>query len=200
MLTIALTGGIGSGKSTAATEFAELGVPVIDADVIAHDLVEPGSQALQMLIETFGSEIKREDGSLNRELLRSWVFNNDNKRHQLESIMHPLIREEIQRQLAASDSDYKIMVVPLLIETGNSYQYDRLLVIDASEATQQRRVMQRNGLTLEQFKLIQQAQCSRQRRLAAADDIIYNNDDDIESLKSQVLALHQRYVSQSRHI
>jgi len=200
MLTIALTGGIGSGKSTAAAEFAELGAPVIDADVIAHDLVEPGSQALQMLIETFGSEIKREDGSLNRELLRSWVFNNDNKRHQLESIMHPLIREEIQRQLAASDSDYKIMVVPLLIETGNSYQYDRLLVIDASEATQQRRVMQRNGLTLEQFKLIQQAQCSRQRRLAAADDIIYNNDDDIESLKSQVLALHQRYVSQSRHI
>lgn len=200
MLTIALTGGIGSGKSTVAAAFAGLGVPVIDADVIAHDLVKPGSKVLELLFQTFGNDLKRDDGTLNRDLLRSWVFDNDDKRHKLESILHPLIRKEIQRQLAAVDASYVIMVIPLLLETKNSYQYDRLLVIDASEATQQRRVMQRSGLTLEQFQLIQQAQCPRQRRLAAADDIIYNNYDDIESLRSQVLTLHQQYVSQSKRL
>ena len=120
MLTIALTGGIGSGKSTAANEFAKLGIPVIDADVIAHELVKPGSETLHKLIESFGNEIKRDDGTLDREILRSWVFNNDAKRLQLEAIMHPLIRDEVQRQLASSDAVYKIMVIPLLLETKNS--------------------------------------------------------------------------------
>ncbi len=199
MLTIGLTGGIGCGKSTAAMLFEECQVPVIDADVIAHDVVKLGETTLDILFKTFGSDIKLADGSLDRDALRSRVFANEAERKQLETIMHPVIREEMQKQVQSLAAPYCVLVIPLLLETGQQDSYDRILVIDCSEETQQRRVLQRPGLTPEQFQSILKTQCSRAQRLAAADDILYNDTDDIQALKQQILALHQQYIKMSKN-
>jgi dephospho-CoA kinase len=199
MLTIGLTGGIGCGKSTAAAIFAELQVPVIDADTIAHQIVAPGQATLVQLLETFGSELQRADGSLDRDALRARVFSDRASRLQLEAIMHPAIRAEMQRQQQAINADYCILVIPLLLESEQQDICDRILVVDCTESTQRSRVMQRPGLSAAQFDAILQAQCSRQQRLATADDIISNDRDDINSLKQQILALHQQYVKMSKN-
>ncbi len=199
MLTIGLTGGIGCGKSMAATIFAELQVPVIDADTIAHQIVAPGQPILQQLFEQFGSELKQSDGSLDRAALRARVFSDSTSRKRLEAIMHPAIRAEMQRQLQSIDADYCILVIPLLLESGQQDMCDRILVLDCVQSTQRARVLQRPGLTEEQFNAIVQAQCSRQQRLDAADDIINNDSDDINSLRQQILALHRQYIKMSKN-
>ena len=199
MLTIGLTGGIGCGKSTAAAMFAELQVPVIDADEIAHQIVAPGQAILQQLFDTFGSELKRADGSLDRDALRAQVFSDNAARKQLEAIMHPAIRTEMQRQQRSINAEYCVLVIPLLLESGQQDICDRVLVLDCTENTQRHRVLKRPGLTAAQFDAILQAQCSRQRRLAIADDIINNDRDDINSLRQQILALHQQYVKMSKN-
>lgn len=199
MLTIGLTGGIGSGKSTTTDLFRELDVPVIDTDAIAHHLVEPGQALLEPVFQQFGRDLQRDDGSLNRDLLRERVFADETLRKQLESLMHPAIREEIMKQLDAIKADYCIIAVPLLVETGHTTDYDRILVVDCSEATQQRRVLQRQGLTNSQFQAIIKSQCTRQQRLSKADDIIYNDSDDVAVLKKQVLILHQQYLDLSKN-
>jgi len=199
MLTIGLTGGIGSGKSTATALFSELSVPVIDADIIAHNITEPGETTLDTLFEQFGSDIKRSDGSLDRAKLREQVFNNAAECKKLEAIMHPVIRSEMQRQIQAIDAPYCILVIPLLLETAQQDDFDRILVVDCTEETQRRRVLKRSGITPQQLEAILDVQCKRDQRLAAADDILYNDDDDINSLKQQILVLHQQYVKMSKN-
>ncbi len=192
MLTIGLTGGIGSGKSTVSTLFAELGVPVIDADVAAREVVEPGEPALSEIAARFGEEILNPDGTLNRSKLREAVFADPTARKELEAILHPRIRSRMAEQLSALEAPYTILSIPLLVESGGAYNLDRVLVIDLPEDEQLNRVCQRDGIGREQAAAILQAQCSRSERLAIADDVI-ENSGDLAALKAQVLALHRKY-------
>ncbi|MEQ6342993.1 MAG: dephospho-CoA kinase [Gammaproteobacteria bacterium] len=199
MLKIGLTGGIGSGKTTVADSFAALGVPVIDADKIAHELTIPGQPALQDIVSAFGSDILHGDGQLDRARLRAIVFNDAARRKQLEAILHPLIRAEMRRRIAyieASATPYCILSIPLLLETGQTELVDRILVVDTPEDLQYQRVRVRNGLPDAEIAAIIHAQVSREQRLAAADDIIVN-DDGLEELHQHVLELHQCYLKHS---
>ena len=192
MLVIGLTGGIGSGKSTVAELFADLGVAVIDTDIIAHELVTRGQPALKEITALFGSEILNPDGSLNRKSLRELVFNSEKKRLQLEAILHPRIREEVQRQLDALSVTYCIVVIPLLLETGQQNRAQRILVVDSTVDMQLARTTKRDDTNNEAVTKIIASQVDRQTRLAAADDIIYN-EKSLDELKQQVLKLHQFY-------
>ena len=196
MLKIGLTGGIGSGKTTVANYFAALGVPVIDADQIARELVAPGQPALQAIVDAFGSAVLDSAGHLDRTRLRAMVFGADahaGPRQLLESILHPLIRTEMQRRAQAMTAPYGLLAIPLLVEGGQTDLVERILVVDAPEALQYQRVRQRdNALPAEEITAILRAQASRQQRLAVADDIIVN-DGDLEKLHQQVLILHQFY-------
>ncbi len=194
MLTIGLTGGIGSGKSTVSNLFAELGVPVIDADVAAREVVKPGEPALNEIAARFGQEILNPDGSLNRTNLRELIFVDPQARRDLEAILHPRIRSHMAEQLSALTTPYAILSIPLLVESGGAYNLDRVLVVDLPEDEQLNRVCQRDGIGREQAAAIQQAQCSRSERLAIADDVI-ENSCDLASLKEQILALHQKYLA-----
>lgn len=194
MLKIALTGGIGSGKSTVAELFHELGVPIIDADIAARRVVEPGRPALSRIVEQFGDDILQPDGGLDRARLRQLIFQSPEKREQLETILHPLIRAEMERRSNELHSRYCIFVIPLLIETGQQQRYDRVLVVDADEELRSRRVQARDSVNKEDVAAIMQNQSKRSKRLAAADDIITNNGDQAE-LKAQVLDYHRRYNS-----
>lgn len=194
MLRIGLTGGIGSGKSTVADEFRRLGVPVIDADIIAHELTENGSSAVQEIVAALGEGILDSRGRLDRPALRRQVFGDEAKRRQLESILHPRIRQAMLEQAAMHvDAPYVIMVIPLLIETGLTGLVHRILVIDLPEELQQRRARERDGVPPGDIRRIMDAQCSRETRLASADDII-DNSGDPASLKPQVETLHRRYL------
>ena len=193
MLTVGLTGGIGSGKSTVADCFAALGVPVIDTDVIARDLTAPGGAALDAIRATFGDTVMRADRSLDRAALRRRVFADDYARRQLEAILHPRIRQVVELKLAALIAPYALVVIPLLVETGGYRDLlNRVLVVDCPEALQIARVMARSGLTRDEVKAILAAQASRAERLAAADDVIVNAASP-ESLPAQVATLHQHY-------
>ncbi|MDX1252586.1 MAG: dephospho-CoA kinase [Gammaproteobacteria bacterium] len=197
MIRIGLTGGIGSGKSTVADCFAELGVAVIDADQIARELVEPGRPALDAIVDAFGRDILDGSGQLDRARLRALVFDNTTRRQQLETILHPLIRTEMRKRadaLEASGAPYAILCIPLLLETGQTDLADRILVVDAPEELRYQRVRARNGLPDSQIAAIIAAQVSREQRLAAADDIIVN-DGDLPKLQRQVIAMHQRYLT-----
>jgi len=191
---IGLTGGIASGKTMVADFFSELGVPVIDTDVIARQVVEPGTTALDEIRGTFGDEVMQEDGSLNRKALREIVFADTAKREQLEAILHPRIREETMRQVAAVTEPYMIVVVPLLVESPMSALMDRVLVVDCSEETQLRRLLLRDGENVVSAQRIIDAQASRADRLAIADDVI-NNDGDPAKAREQALELHQSYLA-----
>lgn len=193
MLIIGLTGGIGSGKSTVCDYFARLGVPIIDADLIAREVVEPGQPALGQIADHFGSEFITPEGRLNRRLLREQIFNDEQARTALQSILHPLIRTRMKEQIAALDAPYTIIAIPLLVETGQRDMLDRILVIDTPEELQIKRVTQRDKVGQDQVQSILDAQCSRNERLAAADDII-NNTSDLEDLEQQVDQLHQYYL------
>ena len=194
---VGLTGGIGSGKSTIAELFAELGVPVIDADLVARQVVEKGSPLLAEIAAHFGPEILLKDGTLNRAALREKIFANEMQKHWLNQLLHPAIRHEMLRQLAAQQAPYCIFMVPLLIENNLTALCQRILVIDVLEHTQVERAGQRDNNQVEQIKRIMQSQVSRQERLKYADDVINNNEDliaGLPQLKQKVLDLHHLYL------
>ena len=193
MFVVGITGGIGSGKTTVSDLFAELGVKIIDADVSARTIVEPGQPALEEIASTFGSDVIQADGHLNRPALREIVFADPKKRLQLEAITHPAIRKDMLEQLKQCQDDYAILVLPLLIDTGQwEMMIDRVLVVDIDEHTQLERVMERDQLSEEQVNQIFDAQISREERLAAADDIIINNHG-LDHLRQEVAHYHGVY-------
>jgi dephospho-CoA kinase len=193
MLVVALTGGIGSGKSTVSDRFAALGAPVIDADVISRQLTEPDSPALAMIEAQFGPDVLCDDGSLDRAALRRFVFNDPAARKRLEAILHPLIRTRMQQALAALAAPYAVLVIPLLFETGQADLADCVLVVDAPEADQIRRVQQRSGLEPPEIERIMAGQVSRAERLRRADDVI-DNSSNLQSLLVQTDRLHEKFL------
>ena len=194
MLVIGLTGGIGSGKSTVAQYFSELGVPVIDADVVARDVVVPGSEALRDIVAHFGTDVLRPDGTLDRARLRQHVFNNAAERRALEAILHPRIYDEMRRRIRLLRAPYCIAVIPLLLETGGRGFVDRVLVVDTSESLQRARAERRDGVTAEAVDAVMRAQVDRETRRRAADDLV-SNDGDLDALKRETEALHRRYLA-----
>jgi dephospho-CoA kinase len=197
MFVIGLTGGIGSGKSAAAELFSVLGVPIVDADRIAHQIVQKGSNTLHNIVKQFGSKFLLEDGTLDRLKVRNEVFSNEQKRKRLEAIMHPAIRAEILRQLNQTEGPYAILVIPLLLETNQTDLVDRILVIDVPEYVQIQRVVARDGVSESDVSKILKAQISSKQRRAAADDII-DNSIDRARLGVEVKALHQRYLQYAK--
>ena len=193
MLRIGLTGGIGSGKSTTAELFAALGVPVIDADLIARELVEPGQPALAEIVAAFGDDAVDAQGNVDRRRLRQRVFADLTQRKRLEAILHPRIHAEMARRTRAQSAPYVVLVIPLLLEADQRDLVDRVLVVDASPEAQRQRAGKRDGLTAEQVDAMLAAQCNRRQRLDQADDVIDNNGD-LRALQRQVNALHRRYL------
>lgn len=191
---VALTGGIGSGKTTIANQFAELGVPLVDADIIARKAVEPDTPALDAIAKHFGKQILNDDASLNRKALREIVFNQAQEKIWLNNLIHPLIQKETLRLFKEIKSPYVIWVIPLLIENNLTYLADRILVIDVSYDTQLQRTMHRDDSNRQLTENILSAQVSRETRLSYADDVI-NNDGDLALIFEQVKQLHQKYLS-----
>ena len=196
MIVIALTGGIGSGKTTVSHLFAELGVPIIDTDIIARELVAPGQTALKELKTQFGLAYFNADGTLNRQKLRQQIFAEPEKRKQLEAILHPRIYLQVTQRLSALDKPkpYCIVVIPLLTKTSYRDLIDRILVIDIPEEIQIKRTMARDNCSEADARSIIKTQTTRDARLAMADDII-ENTGDLAHLKQKVLTLHQYYVN-----
>jgi dephospho-CoA kinase len=192
-LRVGLTGGIASGKSTVAQVFAELGVPVIDADRIARRVVEPGSPGLQGVIARFGAGFLAPDGTLDRRALRELIFKDSDAKRDLEGILHPLIRAQMQRQAEATTGPYLILEIPLLAESGRPAGVDRVLVVDAAESDQVARLMARDGSSEQQAHAILAAQANRAERLRLADDILQNSGHPAD-LRHGVKRLHQRYL------
>jgi len=193
MLVIAVTGGIGSGKSTAVDLFKKHGVPVIDTDEISRKLVVPGRPALESIVSTFGKEFLNPDGSLNRSRLRKHIFTHTQERKKLEAILHPLIQQQVLNKLKTIDAPYCLVVIPLLAETGNQYPHHRVLVIDIDRHTQVQRTMSRDSVDEPTANRILDTQVSREQRLALATDII-DNTGSLEQLTEQVNALHKKYM------
>jgi dephospho-CoA kinase len=198
-LLVGLTGGIGSGKTTVANLFADLGVPLIDTDVIAHELTAPGGAAMPEIALQFGDAVLAADGRLDRAAMRKLAFDDPGARRRLEAILHPMIRAETQRRIAAaSGSPYAIVVIPLLVEGGNWKGWlDRVVVVDCPVDVQVERVIRRSGLPPEQVHSIIAAQASREQRLAAADDVV-DNAADPSTLPGRVRELHSAYLELSR--
>ncbi len=195
LLSIGLTGGIGCGKTTVANMFAALGASVVDTDLIAHSMTAPGGPAMPAIRAAFGDHYITPEGALDRAAMRALVFSDPAAKQRLEAILHPLIRATAEADAAAATGAYVIYVVPLLIESGTwRDRVARVLAIDCPESMQIARVMARNGLQEEQVRAIMAAQVSRQDRLAAADDVI-TNDDGIAALTPQVEALHALYLA-----
>jgi len=193
---IGLTGGIGSGKSAVSSHFENLGITVVDADIVAREVVEPGQPALAQIAEHFGSRIITPEGALDRAALRVLIFEDENKRKWLESLLHPLIREEIIQQLEQSQSPYSILSSPLLLETDQHSMVDQILIVDVPVEVQIERTIQRDNNSLEQVEAIIKSQSSRAFKQEKADDIILNTGT-IESLHEKVSNLHQGYLQLS---
>ena len=193
-LTVGITGGIGSGKSAVTDRLASLGITIVDADVVARVVVEPGQPALQAIAEHFGSEVIQSDGSLDRTALRKIVFEHPDERAWLESVTHPAIREEIQRQLRTADSPYVVLSSPLLLEASQQTFVDVVVVVDVPESIQLERTMSRDGNSAELVEQIMAAQLSRTERLQAAD-IIIDNGGNLDALNLQVDALHEQLLA-----
>lgn len=196
-LVIGLTGGIGSGKSAVADGFGLLGAAIVDTDVIAHELTRPGGAAIAGVRRLFGDECIAADGAMDRKKVRELVFADPAAKKRLEGLLHPMIRAESERRIAASGgvAPYAVHVVPLLVESGDHRKrVDRVLVVDCEEAVQVARVMQRSGLAEEEVRRIIAAQVPRATRLAAADDLIDNSGPKV-ALAPQVQALHERYLA-----
>lgn len=191
---LGLTGGIGSGKSAVARHFIDLGVHTVDADQAARWVVEPGRPALGKIVEHFGEGVLLPDGTLNRPALRERIFRDESERRWLEALLHPLIRQEISDYLAQAESPYAILVSPLLIESGQHRTTQRVLVVDAPEALQIQRTVQRDSSSPEQVEAILKAQACREERLRHAHDILVN-DRDLGWLKSEVERLHRFYLT-----
>lgn len=193
MLVVGLTGGIGSGKTTVSDRFAGYGVPVVDTDVLARELVEPGQPALTEITAAFGPECLDDAGTLDRARLRERVFADAEGRKRLEAILHPRIRALARQRIAGLSAPYCLLVIPLLAETGMTDLVNRVLVVDAPETEQIRRVVARDQTDVEQARRILAAQADRERRLALADEVV-ENSGDFADLDRQVAALHQRYL------
>lgn len=199
VFSLGLTGGIGSGKTTIANMLGELGAALIDTDLIAHQLTLPGGLAIPAIRAQFGDAFITADGAMDRAAIRQLVFADTAQKLKLEAILHPLIRTETERAAAQTKGDYRIFVVPLLVESGNWKQrVDRILVVDCDEETQIKRVMSRNQLSREQVEAIMRNQTSRQARLAAADDVIVNNGD-LKNIREEVLRLHELYLGLAKN-
>jgi len=195
MLVVALTGGIGSGKTTVSQLFEALSVPVIDMDIIAHQLTASGTETLQLIAREFGDEILFENGSLDRKKLRQLIFQSEQSRKVLESILHPAIRHKAQEELKILEqraTPYCIVVIPLLAESTKPFAVNQVLVVDTSTEQQLKRTCHRDGISEQTARDIISAQASRKAKLDIADDVIENNGN-IESLKSNVFELHQKY-------
>ena len=193
MFVVGLTGGIGSGKSAAADEFEKLGAAVVDTDLIAHQLTGKGGAALAAIERVFGKEFISGE-SLDRKRMREHVFADPAAKRALEELLHPMIREESARRIAAARAPYVVHVVPLLVESPDyRRRVDRVLVVDAPEETQVARVRERSRLPEEAVRAIMRTQVSRAERLAAADDVI-DNAGSRDALRNQVAALHQKYL------
>ncbi|WP_301098901.1 dephospho-CoA kinase [Otariodibacter sp.] len=198
---VGLTGGIGSGKSTIADLFIELGVPVIDADVVARQVVEKGSPLLAKITNHFGNNILTNSQELDRKALRQIVFTNENERQWLNNLLHPAIRSEMDKQLSSANYPYVIWVVPLLIENKLTSLCDRVLVVDVSPEIQLNRASKRDQSKIEIIKQIMSSQVDRATRLNYADDIIENNQElaqGIKKIKQKVLQLHQNYLQSAK--
>ena len=194
-LLVGLTGGIGSGKTTVANLFGALGVPLVDTDLIAHALTGPDGAAMPAIRETFGDAVVAGDGRMDRSAMRALAFEDPTSRKRLEAILHPMIRDETHRQVAAAAaSPYAIVVIPLLVEGGSSRDWlDRVAVVDCPVEVQVERVMRRNGLPRSQVEAIIAVQADRGRRLAAADDVVDNGANDPSGLPERVRVLHEAY-------
>lgn len=192
-LCIGLTGGIGSGKTEASRAFSRLGASVIDTDLIARELVEPGQAALAEISATFGGQVIDESGRLDRSQLRQAVFCNPEQRKKLESILHPRIRERAIALAEQAETPYCILVIPLLVESARDYPLDRILVIDTPRELQVQRVAGRDAVTTSEIDAVLATQASREKRLAVADDVIVN-DSDLEHLRNEVERLHPFYL------
>ena len=190
---VGLTGGIASGKSTVAGMFAALGIPVIDTDVIARQVVAPGTGGLTAVVNAFGPDVLLPDGSLDRRRLRDLAFATADSRRRLEAIVHPLIAVEMETRSAGAGGPYQVLVVPLLIESGLNAQVDRVLVVDCSESVQQTRLMVRDGETVAGVDRLLAAQLDRASRRQGADDVLVNSGTRDE-LRERVQALHNRYL------
>lgn len=196
---IGLTGGIGSGKTTIANIFAQYNIAIIDADIVAREVVAIGQPALIKIKEHFGDEILLSSGELNRTLLREKVFSTKSDKHEanktwLNNLLHPLIRQSILTQISKAKSDYCLLVAPLLLENNLTYMVDRILVVDVDENTQITRTCNRDNNSIEQIKNIIASQISRKERLQQADDVINNQMNDKVEISAQVSALHQKYL------
>ena len=192
--TVALTGGIGSGKSTVADAFSHLGVNVIDADIIARQVVEPGTPGLNAIAQRFGPQILNKDGTLNRRALREHIFAHAEDKNWLNALLHPQIQQETRRQMQLATSSYILWVVPLLVENRLSAKADRVLVVDVPKETQIERTMLRDKVSREHAEHILAAQATRQQRLAVADDVIENTGTP-DAVASDVARLHEKYLT-----
>jgi len=190
---VALTGGIASGKSTVADLFAALGVPVIDTDLIAREVVEPGQPALQAVVDAFGPGVLDDQGQLDRRRMRERIFTDPGAKQRLEAILHPAIRREMERQSLAAGGPYQLLVIPLLTEGGRRDHVDRVLLVDVPEEVQVERLTRRDGVSAEQAQASLRAQATRAERRAMADDVILNTGR-IDELRAKVASLHERYL------
>jgi dephospho-CoA kinase len=197
MLKIGLTGGIGSGKSSVAKYFAELGITIIDADKIARELVATGTSTLTKIVKHFGNKVLTNRGTLDRKYLRKLIFSNPKQKQWLEKLLHPLIYQEMEKRVQQVNSPYCVLVIPLLLETRQEKLVDRILVVDAPQQLQINRTMKKNKISETEVKAIIVTQANREQRLTSADDIIYN-DNSLTELKQQVQQLHQRYLILSK--
>ncbi|ENM5737141.1 dephospho-CoA kinase [Vibrio mimicus] len=195
---VALTGGIASGKTTVANLFHEhFGIDLVDADVIAREVVEPGTDGLKAITAHFGQTILSQDGSLNRTALRERIFADPEQKTWLNQLLHPMIRQRMQQALAQTTSPYTLLIVPLLVENQLQNMADRVLVVDVEESIQIERTIARDNVSIEQAQAILAAQATRAQRLAIADDVL-KNDAKNQKLLPQITLLHQKYLAMSR--
>tara|TARA_B100000073_G_scaffold332674_2_gene323384 strand:- start:1332 stop:1928 length:597 start_codon:yes stop_codon:yes gene_type:complete len=190
---VGLTGGIGSGKSAAGKYFVELGIDVIDADHISRNILDENTKAKELFIKHFGEGFLDHNNNIDRDLLRTEIFINKDKKNKLESIIHPIVREEIIEFINQSDSIYKIIMVPLIYETNSKDFYDKIIVIDSDESNQVERASQRDNKSREDIINIINNQASREQRNSIADEIILNNST-LDDLKNQVIKIHQKLL------
>lgn len=199
-LVVGLTGGIGSGKTTIANMFHDLGIELVDADIIAREVVEPNTIALKKIKEHFGNEFMLSNGTLNREKLRNTVFSSELEKKWLNNLLHPLIREKILTSIKQSTSEYTILVAPLLIENNLSQYVDRTLVIDVDESIQLKRTLKRDGSNSTTIKKIIASQITRTGRLQNADDVLNNTSNELIIIRTQVYELHKYYLTYEKQI
>ena len=198
VLTIALTGGIGSGKTSIASIFKSLGVPIIDSDTISKEIILPGKPCFKDIVNEFGEEILTNKGTIDRYKLRDIIFNNDKARIKLENIIHPVVFKNIDTEISLINYPYCLVIIPLLIETKSTERFDRILVIDALESLQFERIVKRDDISPILIKKIIKTQAKRKERLHYANDIIVNNDKII-NLNKSINTLHKKYLGLSNN-